>query len=779
MGRMLIPAVLLISLALVPSGEIRAQTPEQQRAIEKYLRNEDSAGSEAEKPNVSGMYEVKDPELPPDSGEKAQSAVHRSKRFGLDMFAHPPNDFVVSTEIPVPPGYTLGPGDHLIVNLWGHVDLSTELVVDREGKVFIPKAGELVVWGLTLAESEKRIRNLLETIYSDFKMNVVLGKIRSITVYVGGEAIRPGAYTVSSLYTMLNTLYLAGGATERGSLRSIRLLRNGKTVKEMDLYGFFMGKSEQDVKLESNDVIFIPVVGSLVSVEGEVRRPGIYEVLDSDRLMEAIELAGGVRSSAYLGSIEVRRFEDNDRRVLLDLDISSPEMRDRNNIPLIDGDVVKIRALHKITEEVVFLEGAVRYPGEYEFFDGMRISDLVDHDQMLPHTYLKKAFLTRTLFDNTKRVFAVDLGTVLESRKIDVRLGGIPAGPDTGLVTEDIMLQPRDRLTVFDVERIMDEEFVYIDGEVRLPGKYSFADNMTVSDLIFLAGGVKRNAFLMEADLARLSENNRAVSEVEIVNLNVILAGPHGEGDIRLEPGDALFVRETPRYKDHEKVWIGGEVLFPGTYVIEGEGETLLGLLERAGGFTDEAFLEGAIMQRRGILEELEHRHVEEVISALQRSYVDSIESRQLKILPMELNSEKMSRIVIDLPCMVKGDYSGSDIDLQDGDRILIPRLPSGINVIGAVASSGTIKHLPGKNANYYIQRAGGLTRGAEKGEIRILKANGRVVKKGALSHRIELGDAIVIPERVVRDRNWLQAIQSSVSIIAGALTAVLIATKL
>ena len=786
-----------IAILLLFSASLFAQTPEQKKLLDEYLKEKSGPAKSINKvqPTHVDIFDNKQIKVPPRADKGVGEAKGdretrppRLKRFGLELFAHPPESFVASTEVPVPPDYVLGPGDHIIVNLWGHADLSLELVIDREGKVFIPKAGELVLWGLTLGQAERRIKNVLSTIYSDFKMNVILGKIRSITVYVSGEAVRPGAYTVNSLYTLFNTLYLAGGPTEKGSMRDIRLVRANKIVKRVDLYSLLIDGNGEDVRLESNDIIFIPVVGPLVTVKGDVRRPGIYELAGGERVVDAIALAGGVRSSAYLGSVELYRYTDNKKRVLLTLDLSDSSKTARNNLALRDGDEITIRSVSKLTEQVVFLYGEIKYPGEYQYKPGMRVTDLVSKDILLPHAYLKRAFLTRTFKDNSKKVYPLDLRRILQYSPDGFEGEGavsgeqvVPFDPqdeDTTVLTRNIELRPWDRLDVFSYDRMKEKLTINIDGEVRMPGRYDYAEDMTLSDLVYLAGGPKRSAYLLHAEIARMDVDTMRVSRVFRVDLRRALSKPHSRFDPVLEPSDAVFIREIPNYQDHKKVWVGGEILFPGTYVLDSDSESLKEVIARAGGFTRDAFLPGAVLMRKGIAKDLEERDVLSVISSLQRVYRDSSGVIDKRVLPIEVNSDRMNRIIIDLPKIMSGD-DDSDVVLQDGDRFYVPRKPSGISVIGAVASSGTIMFKEGKKARYYIDKAGGFTRRSSKGDTRIIKPNGMVVKKRVMSHRVELGDVIVVPEKVEKDRNWLKVFQTSMSIIASALTTVYVVTKL
>ncbi|MBD3179064.1 MAG: hypothetical protein GF417_05415 [Candidatus Latescibacteria bacterium] len=767
--------VLLLIVALLSAGA-SAQDQKQREMLEELMKKRQAEKEQFEK--KAEIYQDSKPEMPPAEKKlKSEDTGAKIKRFGLEMFAHAPDDFVQSTEIPVPDDYTLGPGDNLIVNLWGNVDLSFELEIDREGKVFVPRCGELILWGNSISEAEKKLGNLLSSIYTDFNMNLVLGRIRSITVYVSGEVVRPGAYTVNSLYTLFNTLYLAGGPTGNGTLRGIRLIRNGRVMREVDLYNLLMYGKEEDVKLESNDIIFVPVVKSLCYVRGEVKRPASYELLGGEKLSDLIELAGGLKSSAYLGSIELQRYRRNSR-VVINLDISTPEKFRRNDLPLMDQDIISVKKMNKLAEEVVFITGEVAYPGRYGYSEGMAVSDLIEDSNLLPYSYTRRVFMKRTLRDGSREIFSVNYDSVRVSELP-------PVDPDdAGLLKEemirrDLLLQPMDSVFVFSNEEMREPEYLVIRGEVKNPGRFDFAGEITVSDLVSLAGGTTRKAYMLKCEVARLVADSSRVSEVREIDLERCLRQPHSRYDFRLEPEDVVLIRRKPGEQQHRSVKVEGEVIFPGTYVLRDEQEKLSDLIRRAGGFTPEAFPQGALFTRQKIIQEMEDRDVSDVITSIQKSYVDTSESVLSSELQFEYNPKKMARIIIDLPAMMDESREGQDLILRDGDRISVPARPTGINVVGAVASSGTIKFAGNKKADFYIDRAGGYIRNAVEDEVRIIKADGRVVREDVFSRKIELGDIIIVPSELKRDIDWLNFLQKSMSILAGALTSVYVVTKL
>jgi protein involved in polysaccharide export with SLBB domain len=761
--------VFLITAVLF-CAEISAQEKDQREMLEELMKKRKADREAFDK--KARIYNEKKPELPP-----ARKETGRIERFGLAMFADPPDEFIQSTEIPVPDDYILGPGDNLIVNLWGNVDLSFELTVDREGKVFVPRCGELVLWGRTVSEAEEKIRTFLSTIYTDFSMNLVLGKIRSITVYVSGEVTRPGAYTVNSLYTLFNTLYLAGGPTGKGTLRGVRLIRNGKVVKEIDLYELLMHGKEVDARLESNDIIFVPVTGAVCSITGQVRRPASYELRGEERLADLIALAGGLKRSAYLESIELQRYRQNSRAVI-NLDISTPERFEENNLPLKDQDLIKVKKVHQLAEEVVFITGEVKYPGRYGHCDSMTVSSLIDESGLLPKSYTERVFLKRSYRDGSREILSMNYDSVLSANLPPVNAELF--NPETpGMLNRDLYLEPMDSLFVFSIDEMREPRFLSIRGEVLKPGKFDYVDGITLSDLVSLAGGITRKAYMLECEVARLKPDSGEVSEVVRIDLHRALRNPHGRYDLPLQSEDIVIIRRKPGEQNHRTVIIEGEVMFPGTYVLREDREQLSGLIARAGGLTGDAFPKGALFTRRKIIHEMSSRDVPGIISSIQKSFADTSNSALAAELQFEYNPEKMARIIIDLPALLAEPGGIDDVILKDGDRVSIPSRPAGINVLGAVASSGTIRYREGRKAEYYIERAGGYIRNAVEDEVRIIRADGSVVREDVFSTEMALGDVIIVPAKLKRDYDWLDFLQKSMSILAGALTSVYVVTKL
>lgn len=653
----------------------------------------------------------------------------------------------------IPESYLLGPGDNIIISLWGRVQQEWDLTVDREGKVFIPKVGEITAWGLTLASFEKQLDAGLSQVYSGYERRVTLGKIRTIKVFVYGAVKAPGGYAISALATLFNALYMAGGPTETGSLRQIKVIRDQKT-SPVDLYDFLVkGDKRCDVPLLSGDVVFVPLVGPQATVRGQVRRPGTYELVGNEKVSDLLGLAGGPTADAYLGRLMLDRVAGADSRKVSDLDFSSP---DKQDVVVADGDDLSVFSIYEMRHNIVWISGKVKHPGTFERSEGMHVSDLIGKGQLLPNdVYLERADLYRHQPDGRIEI-------------LPIRLKDITAGS-----AHDLLLNDLDSLRVYGVNEVERKKTVEIDGMVQNPGIYPLYNSMTVADLVFLAGNFTANAYTLEAELARIdSQGTVSVLQIRIDN-------PEQDSSFLLQENDHLFVRQIPGYQLHRMVTIEGEVRFPGRYSLSKDNETLWHLLSRAGGFTDKAFPTGLVFRRRAIMADLERKNID----GIMRSSVPLVADSAGELKPAQivaLDEENSDRIVIDIDHLLSSQGTIGDFPLQAGDSIYVPELPSGISVLGEVCAKGTIKHQPNKKVKFYLEQAGGFTKRADKGDIRLVKANGRVCTSGNVStQKVDVGDVIIVPVEIKRDHDWLKLVTTSLSILTGVATSVLIINKL
>jgi len=654
----------------------------------------------------------------------------------------------------IPEDYLLGPGDNLIISLWGRVQQEWNLTVDRQGKIFIPKVGEISAWGITLSRFEEQLDARLSQVYTGYERRVTLGKIRTIKVFVYGEVRSPGGYAVSAMSTLFNALYMAGGPTGSGSFRQIKLIRD-RDQTSVDLYDFLItGDKSCDLPLLSGDVIFVPLAGSQAIIRGQVRRPGIYELVGAEKISDLLALAGGPTAEAYLGRMMLDRIGESDSRKIVDLDFSGDE---KQNPIMADGDDLTVFSIYDIRENIVWINGMVKHPGTFERSADMRLSELIDKGKLLPNNiYLERADLYRRNSDGRREIIAVDLKGLLEGK------------PENDLVLNDL-----DSLYIYNVDEVEPDRYVFIDGMVQRPGQYPLYGNLTVADLIFLAGNLQSSAYLLVAELARVdSLGNTELMQIALDRLD------KGDNPL-LRENDRLFVRQIPGYQLHRMITIEGEVRFPGRYALTGKNENLWQLLNRAGGFTEKAFPEGAIFKRGAIAQDLQRKDIENVLEGSQPLLADSTGVLQ-PVRVLTLKSQSMDRIIIDMESLIATGGTKSDFKLQAGDYIFIPEIPTGISVLGEVCANGTIKYQPEKKVKYYIDQAGGFTKRADKGEVRLVKANGRVYATGKVSNqRVDMGDVVIVPSEIKKEKDWLKFVSTSLSILTGVATSILIIDRL
>ena len=676
--------------------------------------------------------------------------------FGLELFngpreSAPPDDIASAGD------YILGPGDNIVISLWGRVEGEYNLTVDREGKIFVPKVGELTTWGKTLDDFRTYARNRFSSVYSEFQLNVSLGKIRSIRIYLTGEVNRPGAYTVSSLTSLFNALYLAGGPNENGSMRDIRLMRGGKQIASMDLYKFLLqGDNSSDLRLESGDAIFVPVAGTRVAIRGQIRRPAIYELTHNETSLELVTLAGNALPEAHLDRVLLERISKKAEWQVRDLNLNPTSGDKVTDIELTDGDRLTVYSIFDFKKNIVSVAGQVKHPGVYERSDSSRVLDLVMRGELQEYdVYFERADLFRRFADYRTEVISVDLQAII-----------------AGDSSQNVLLTDRDSLHIYRIQDIERDKFVFIGGEVDRPGNYPLYDRMTVGDLIFLAGSYTRAASRLQGEIARIDSLGNV--DLEYIDLN-----DQTSLSAELDDDDRVYIRTIPEWRLHRTVKLDGEVMFPGEYVMSSREETLSGLLKRAGGFTRNAFPKGAVFERRSINRKLDQMQVAKVLENSAPIVQDSMGRLHTELI-VNYDSTQVNRIIIDLDKVLKSNGKNSDLVLQPGDQIHIPPIPSGISVIGAIGATGTIKFSEGRDVRHYVRQAGNFTPRADKKGTRLIKANGAVYSGGdVLRKRVDEGDVIVVPAKIEKESNWLRTATTALAATSSILTTVLVIDKL
>ena len=771
----------------------------------------------------------------------------------------------------------VGPGDEVKILLWGRVNGQYNLVVDRDGKITIPQLGPVPVAGLTFEQMAANLVKLTEqTIGAN--IDVTMGALKTIPIFVLGDVRRPGAYTIGSFATITDALLLAGGPNEIGSMRKIQLRRKDRLLTIYDLYDLFLkGDKSKDKILEAGDVIFVPVTGPLAGIAGNVKRPAIYELKDRFDLQHLFELAGGIIPTAYTQQIQIERIVKNEKQIVVDVD--DKHLEKAKAVKLQDADLVKVFSIVDMNVNAVYLNGNVKRPGKYEYKPGMKVKDLVKApDDLLPETFYDYALIKRLRppsleaelipFNLGKLLLQADAAENLELMPQDnvfifsrwlfkdmpyVRVEGEVRKPGrfdllenyrvkdaimaAGDLTRDaypglaeiirvnkekkfetikfdvaramagdprdnILLQDQDQIIVHSIWETQYKKFVSIDGEVLNPGTYQYTDKMTVSDLVYRAGNILESAYFHEAEITSMvvKEGKIAKFEIKTISLQKALE-KDSTHNVYLKPYDRLFIKRIPEWRDLRFAVISGEVNFPGRYSLR-KGETLSSLVERAGGYTDKAYLRGAYFTRERV-RELQQKSLEEMAQRLERELLaegaiqvaSSLSSAEMELKKSELEQKRrlietmrnlkatgrMTIALADLPSLKKSEY---DIELEDGDSLNIPAKNNVINVVGAVMSPGTIVYSEKKRYDNYIEDTGGYAKYADPNNTFILKVDGtahRLSRKiiswsdgrsrweltgsGGKVKMLEPGDVIIVPEKVERIA-WLREIRDIMQIL-------------
>jgi protein involved in polysaccharide export with SLBB domain len=684
------------------------------------------------------------------------------KPFGYDLFRNAPSTFAPVTDIPVPADYVVGPEDTVIVQLFGKQNEQYELAVTRDGVLLFPGIGPLSVAGLTFPRLQQEIQARVQHQLSGVQASVTLGRIRSIRVFVLGDAERPGSYAVGGMSTLTNALFASGGVKPIGSLRDIQLKRSGKIVARMDLYDLLLqGNTGADARLLPGDVIFVPPGGKKVGIAGEIRRPAIYELKDESTLEDLIGLAGGLLPEAFPQKVQIERVEKNQQRVLLDVDLTQPSGPATR---VQAGDMIRIFPVLDRIDQRVSVSGHVNRPGDFQWFSGMHLTDLLpslsDLQPQADGRYL--LIKRRDPLARTVELIDADLVAALGGKNTDV----------------DPLLQPEDEIHVFDVDEDRSPVIqpwlqfaeiqsapgrpvyaISIDGMVHHPGQYPLSPGMKVSDLMRAAGGVTDRAYTLAMELTRHSvvDGERRESSRYSVDLAAVLGGD-ATRDVALAAYDQAVVRRIPNWDETGSIEIQGEVRFPGKYPVV-RGEKLSQLIQRAGGLTADAYPRAAVFLRESVREreqesihQLAVRFEHEL--ALLTEQEDKEAALEGEMLLGQIKSAKATgRMVINLERLLRheDDY---DIVVNAGDKLYIPQRPQEVTVIGEVYNP--ISHLYNSKLDWddYVRLSGDVTEGGNKKAIYVIHADGSVSPTGGwFTPRVVMGpgDTVVVPMKIDR----------------------------
>jgi protein involved in polysaccharide export with SLBB domain len=689
--------------------------------------------------------------------------------FGYAIFESDGEGFAPVSTGPVPPDYILGPGDSIRVQLYGKENGIYEFEVTRDGILNLPQLGPITVAGLPFSEFRRDLNKRVEQMLIGTQVSVTMGQLRTIRIFVLGDVNRPGSFVVSSLSTISSALYQSGGVSRVGTLRDIQLKRSGSTVARLDLYDLLLkGDTSDDQRLQPGDVIFVPPIGPQVTVSGAVKRPGIYETRGKASITGAIQLAGGITPDAYPNGARINRIDANEDRKVLSVDADSAEAA---AMAVKAGDEITIPHILPRFEQTVELVGHVHRPGQFQWREGMRLTDLLRSEGDLKSGADSNYILIRREDLRSRRISA-----------ISANLSKALADPQS---KANIRLESRDVVHVFDlsfgrqrvVKPLLEElqlqarfgepfREVSISGQVPAPGTFPLEQGMRVSDLLRAGGGLSEEAYALKAEIARYDVINGEYRDsiVMDVDLESILGGSES-ADLTLQEHDNLRISTIPKWDTLWTVTLEGEVKFAGEYRIR-RGETLRQVLERAGGLTDAAFPEGAIFLREALKEreqeqiEVLARRLEADLTSLSLQSLETTGSEALttgqQLLTQLRATEAVGRLVIDieqLSARSRGGEIVSDVELRDGDRLLVPKQAQEVTVIGETQQNTSHLFQPGLTRDDYIEMSGGLTRRADKKLIYVVRASGAVVANSrsrwlGRSGRLEMrpGDTIVVP---------------------------------
>ena len=708
--------------------------------------------------------------------ETQPTGVEALKPFGYDIFEPKGASFDPPMTGPVPPDYTLGPGDSVRVQLFGNVNGIYEIDVTRDGVLNIPEIGPVTVAGLPFSEFREDVNRRVREMLIGTQVSVTMGQLRTIRIFVLGDVNRPGSYVVDSLATISSALYRSGGISRVGSLRDIQLKRGGTAVARLDLYDLLLnGDTSGDSRLQPGDVIFVAPIGPQISVTGAVKRPAIYETRGRTSVRGVIGMAGGLTPDAYPDGARVERIENGQERTVISVDADSETA---GEMLVGAGDLLMVPSVLPEFERVVTLSGHVHRPGPYQWVAGMRLTNLIESALALKP--------------------GGDLGYVLirrenpRNRKISVLSANLAAALEDPSSSANITLQPRDTVQVFNVafgrQRVIQpvlEELqlqstygepyaeVSVTGQVKASGSYPMEPGMRVSDLIRAGGNLAEQAYTLRAEIARyqiVDDESRNTAVID-VDLEAVLRGDQA-ADLLLHAHDNLRISKVPDWDSLWAVQLEGEVTFPGRYRIR-SGETLRQVLDRAGGLTEDAFPEGAVFLREALREREQEqigvlaRRMQADLGALslERRNESSEKSLQIgqSLLTQLRETQAVGRLVIDLEQIAAappGTETVGDLELRDGDQVLVPKKAQEVTVIGETQQNTSHLFQPGLSRDDYIQMSGGLTRRADKKLIYVVRASGAVMA-GTRSRwfgrgrsvEIHPGDTIVVPLETDRVR--------------------------
>ena len=689
-----------------------------------------------------------------DEKPQAQEVAQQDAVFGRNIFNTRNLTFEPNVNIATPPNYRLGPGDEVVIDIWGASQNTIRQQISPDGTINLEQLGPVFLSGMSIERAQQYLTGELRKIYSDQsnQIRVTLGNTRTIQINVMGEVVQPGTYALSAFSTVFHALYRAGGVSNIGSLRNVKVSRGGKIVATVDVYQFIMqGKTRDDIRLEEGDVIIVPAYDALVQITGNVKRPMRYEMKKDETLSTLLKYAGGFTSDAYTKSLRIVRQNGKEYQVntVDDTDYSVCKMH--------DGDVVTAEAILDRFTNKLEVRGAVYRPGIYELGGKLNtMRELVNKaDGLMADAFTGRAVLYRERENKTREVKQIDIRAIMD--------GSQP----------DIPLQKNDVLYIPSIHDLEDLGNVQIFGEVAHPGDYPYADNMTLEDLVITAGGLRESASVVRVDVARRVKDPKSTESSATIGQTFSFGLKDGfvvdgEPGFTLQPYDQVFVRRSPGYSAQQNVTVNGEVLYGGTYALTSKSERISSIIAKAGGATPFAYVKGAKLTR--VANEEEIKRMEDVVNLLRRQVGDAM------IDSLGINVQNTFTVGIDLEAALANPGSDADIVLREGDVITVPEYNNTVKIDGAVMMPNTVSFKKGESVKYYISQAGGYGQNAKKSKKFIIYMNGQIAEvKGGGKSQIEPGCEIIVPSKRKKQFNIgnIVGLTSSVASLATLATAI------
>jgi protein involved in polysaccharide export with SLBB domain len=672
--------------------------------------------------------------------EKEKFDFTNLNQFGHDIFKSANIDFDPEIYGPVDELYPIGPGDNLVVTVWGEVELRHDLTVSRQGQIYIPEVGLTNVTGLTVAKLKTKLKNLLGKSYSSLLqeeafLDVSLGKLRSIRVYIMGDVQTPGVYTVPAITPVFNMLFYAGGVTNTGSLRTISIVRRDRVHATLDFYKFLTGGIKfSGIRLQNDDVVLVSTMKKQVYLTGSVKKEAIYELLGPEGLSELIKYAGGFRDSAYTEQIQIERIVNNKDRKIIDVRYPDLEQQD-NTFKLENGDRIFIGSIDREVKNYLNIKGPIYGPRRFEYKYGMTLGDLISKvDSIRGDAYLDRIHITRRLPDQKSEIFSVSLTAILQGTQ------------------PDFLLTPEDHIEIHSKDTLFPPDSVSIHGAIYNKGTYLLKKNMTLKDLIFAAGGFRKDALIEQAEISRIDplETNRTeLAQIIYVNIDPdYTTNNHYEDEVFfLQPYDNIFIRQNSDWELQRNVFISGEIRFPGKYTLQNKTERITDLIQRAGGLKPTAYLEGATLIR---------------------------------------NKNEIGQIGIDFNKIFADPDLEENIFLQADDQITIPERLYTVTIEGGVNVPGSVYYEEGESLDYYINASGGYAELGDDDNVLIRLANGKPVQQSrflfwkSLSEDINPGSTIYVPVLQKKDSiDWSSTFRDTAAILGSIAALILIVDQL